>query len=164
MEVIQLSTKIPASKFLMSPQIIQSETLDHFHVRILDVNGNILVKPFITNEKPVAISKDFLLTAIQKEGRNKYSRSYVVMRSLSNLRGKILQIIEPPPLPQNDDGSLGHVDLSKTISGSNNSFMFTYYVSYPYGPEQNLSGLRVNKYDRKRYRNMEKFLDEKLGD
>ena len=184
-EVIDVPTHIPDSKFLKAPDepIIQRHI--HYMVRILDTNGNVLVDRFITNEEPIGISDTMFLTPVKRGqiytdhrgNKTTLQDEYVLVRYLNNIQGPILQEINPPDHIQKlfEGGgrrlisAFGTVNVLGVIPGDKNSFMIMHSPFDPDNPghigQRGKSNLQVAKYTAEgRYENMEQFLDEKLED
>ncbi len=170
MEVIYVSN-IPDSEFLTSSNIENIVTEKNYHVRIINTSGNILVESFITEEKPVAISEKYLLTEVVSNGVIWYekrqfevNKTYILVRSMANLRGNIIKTIESPKhdiIIRDNDISTGEVILHGVIPGPIETFLFIYdkiYMEYSgYKPK-----MTIIKYNAVEYGNMEEFLEDKL--
>ncbi len=173
---------IPDNQFLKYPNKSIDVRNLHYLVRILDVSGNVLVNYFVTHEEPVGISDTMFLTRVKRNEENNIitnktvQNEYILVRSLKNMRGSIVQEIAMPltvsPLAKPLEVGSGaprptsHVvehqddDVKGVIPGDQGSFMFLYGLSNDYLLIFNVFKFRAGK----RYENMEQFLDDKLKD
>ncbi len=151
MEVVILPKTIPDSQFLVGvPNLTITAQKNNYLVRILDINGSIIVDKFITNEVPLMLSDRYLVTMVQSnDGQLK---SHILIRSLGHLTGNIITQIE---LSTNE----GQVKLVTIIPGPQESFLLAYRIRKPDG-----SSVQTNiKYNIEGYYTMDQFLDDKLG-
>ncbi len=140
-------------------------------VRILTVTGQVLVEPFVTDERPIGISENLFLTLVNNK--------YIMVRKLDNIIGSVWQVIDEPNIP-------GKIDCGRALPGPDDSFLFMYNVLPPTkDPLANIPAhmltpgiiemmrrnaqpvlpqIHVVKYDYiNTYGNIGQFLDEKLG-
>ena len=140
-------------------------------VRILTVTGQVLVEPFVTDERPIGISENLFLTLVNNK--------YIMVRKLDNIIGSVWQVIDEPNIP-------GKIDFGRALPGPDDSFLFMYNVLPPTkDPLANIPAhmltpgiiemmrrnaqpvlpqIHVVKYDYiNTYGNIGQFLDEKLG-
>ncbi len=165
-EVVFFSN-ISYSQFL-TPSTIEYIPEQNYNVRILDTSGNILVEPFVTTEIPVAISEKYLLTEIVTDEAVQFNnrqvnirKSNVLVRTMDNLRGNIIQTIRGPK----HDIARKEVILIGVIPGPKDSFLFMYML-LQYGPTNIADeGQLFIKYNHSivEYGNMEEFLADKLS-
>ncbi len=165
MEVIFVSN-VPDSQFLtlsnIENQVIPEQ---NYHVRILDTSGNILVEPFITTERPIALSEKYLLTKIVSEeviqfcnNQISISKSHILVRSMENLKENIMQTIRG----QEHNIARNSVTLISVIPGPKDSFLFIYILLQFFPANITVDKILFIKYDLVEYGNMEEFLEDKL--
>ena len=185
MEVIIIDKELLINTFL-SPSTIENEKpRDYYMIRILNTEGKVLVDSFITHERPVALSESYLLTEVKRMTSTKIynkertisdknlirTESFILVRSLTNLEGPIVQKIEPPSIALNieipdlyskmreyDSIELNGINLFYIIAGAKDSYLFVYSMQFDVNCDQKY----IVQYEAKSY-DMEKFLDEKLG-
>ena len=179
MEITCMSTEIPISQKLSTPQIKTVLPKHHYHVRILNTDGDIVIKPFITDEKPVSISNKFLLTAVssmEKMQRNNtdvnFLRPHILIRSLANLKGNIIYSNDAPKTPMRESNGIFKVDIVDIVAiktivpGTNDTFLFiyeTYEVNHINGDiYKHQLTLTITKYNVFIPNNMNEYIDYKL--
>ncbi len=161
---------------------------ENYIVRILDINGNILVKQFTIKELPVALSDKYFLTIIRLtktiQHNNKYvtiEEDCVIVRDVNKLNENIIDVTKPPnpmlkdniihviepPNPILKDNVVEYdIRINIVIPGPNESFLFVYNImttSYKNNRfvVENIGEIVV-KYQYIPYKNVEELLDHKL--
>ena len=200
MEFIKGVSDDVSSEFFKSPDVIKrAMPVESYVIRILDVNGKVLIEPFITMEIPVGLSKKYFLTIVNgvkkpiilKNGQQMWvERDYVIVRSLDNLEGNIMQIINPSQtliredtyrlnmdneVTPEPDRMLCVTDMSPIYGvtpGPDDSFLIMYthitsinfFIPNSTVPIKNekVKGIRVVKYQYIPYKNVGELLDHKL--